>query len=450
MLKIDDLNILNPLRIEYCSPEKNITGAHFDSRKCQAGFLYIALKGQNNDGHDYIQSALNNGAVAAIVDQDYQNKQQFPVIYSENVELFFAKAASLWRKRSSAKVIGITGTNGKTSTKEMLAAILKSKYQTVVTEANFNNQLGVPLTIFKIKPETQIAIIEMGTNHFGEIAFLSKIAKPEIGLITNIGSAHLEEFGNENGVLKEKIELFEYIKRHNGCFLVNNEDELLQNYNYSYNNIKRFGISRKNDFYFDQIDTTAEGLGRFVVQGQEVILNSFGTTACKNALSAMTIGQEVGLSIPEMVTALQGFGSADKRGEILKANNSLIIIDCYNANPSSMQESIRNVLSKDSENTLLVLGDMLELGASSSTKHAELGRFLSNYRYGKILLFGDEMASCKNAILDQINLEYFEKDFDAMQIRFNMLVKDYKKILLKGSRGMRLERLLENIDLAAK
>jgi len=445
MLKIKDLNILKPHKVEYCNPESEIRGAHFDSRKCSAGFLYIAIKGANNDGHDFIKSALDNGAIAAIVDINYKNEQKFPVVYTGSTELFFAEAAKMWRTNSKAKVIGLTGSNGKTSTKEMVGALLMNNFKTIVTEGNFNNQLGVPLTLFRIQPETEIAVIEMGTNHFGEIEFLAEIAGPQIGLITNIGEAHLEALGSKKGVLKEKIALYEYIHKNGGLFLVNADDELLAGYNYSPACIKRYSSSQSGELEFSKFGINDLGFGHFVVNGIEVNLGTYGTTGCKNAVAALSIGSELGLSLESMCETLQGFGAANKRGEIFRTIKSDIIVDCYNANPSSMIESIRNLLYVDPQNIMLVLGDMLELGDSSVELHAELGAFLKKHGFGSILLFGSEMNSCWQVLKDQNNVEYFATDYSELQNRFIALVDKYPKVLLKGSRGMSLERVLGNL-----
>ena len=445
MIKIQDLDILNPLRFENCNLEAEITGAHFDSRKCGNGFLYIALKGQQHDGHDFIASAIKNGSVVAIVNADYDNQAGYPVIFTDNVELFFARAAQLWRQKSSAKVVAITGTNGKTSTKEMLHRLLSLKFKTLVTEGNYNNQLGVPLTLFRIQADTEIAVIEMGTNRFGEIVFLSEITAPDYGLITNIGEGHLEELIDKAGVLREKIALFEYLKSHNGLFYINSEDSLLSGYDYSGARVKSFGLTAQADFRLDSHGTDADGKGCFSVADQQVVLGSLGITGCKNAAAALAVGSDLGIDLNEMCQALQNFGAASKRGEILQTATTRLIIDCYNANPSSMQCAVNSTLANGAERTMLVLGDMLEMGSAAKRVHSELGRLLKSSACGRILLFGSEMAACAEVLNQDVRVTYFNTDFPALQNCFDAEFRNFRQVLLKGSRGMRLERLLENL-----
>ena len=266
MIKLSEiLELPSVTKFEFIDMDRKITGGAIDSRKVKDGYLYFSLKGRNADGHNFIGNALDENISAAIVEVGYDNLNNFPVIYSKDVEITMGEIASFWRSRSKAKIIAITGSNGKTTTKEMLYDILKDEFKTIRTLKNYNNQQGVPLTLLNIKEDTEYAIIEMGANHYGEIGYLSKMAAPDMGIITNVGDAHLEFFGSREGVKKAKEELFEYIQDHNGVIFVNRDDEYLKSWNKG--NIVTYSLS----------------------DAQEIKLSLPGVLNVKNAIAATTI-----------------------------------------------------------------------------------------------------------------------------------------------------------------
>ena len=442
MFFIGDLINIAGTRFEHCDYSVQLSGGVIDSRLCSKGFIYFALKGSKADGHDFIGKAIDNGAVLAVVENGYQNKENYPVMYCADVEKYMGLLARKWRNGLSAKILAITGTNGKTSTKEMLFAILSKKYKTVKTVGNYNNQQGVPLTIFNINDETEIAIVEMGTNHFGEIGNLCEIADPDLGMITNIGAGHLESFGDKFGVLKAKLEMYHYLHNKNRLFFLNKDDQLLASAVVDKSYVKTFGLAVANDFHIENVGVNKDGFGRFDYRNIEIELGIKGMMHCRNALAASAFAESLGINAETIAEALNGFSVDLKRGESVKYGSSEVIMDCYNANPSSMMEAVKDLSSLD-EGCFFVLADMLELGSSSESEHRELGRFLNEISFVKLFLFGEEMEFCYQEMDDNDDRICYYNDFKLMKKDFDAIAADYLRIMLKGSRSMKLERLLD-------
>ena len=461
MLRIDDIkNIKGSVKVENIVDSSILlSSGQIDSRLCKEGSIYFCLKGRYSDGHDYIESAIKNGAKLAVVDKDFKpvsSSNKFPLLYCDNVELCMGSIAKLWIAKSGAKIIGITGTNGKTTTKDYLLAILKTKFKNVVaTKGNFNNFQGVPLTIFNISSVTEIAIIEIGTNSKGEIKYLADIVNPDIAIITNIGKGHLEKLGDELGVFEEKYSLFKQVINHKerGTIFVNLDDNYLQTIPERSSclvQVMRFFSLEKNDFYengiyFSNIGTDENGYGKFTYKNIAITLNSFGELNLRNALAAISIADLLGVDALDMKRALESVTISSKRGEVKVIGDSEVILDCYNANPTSMIE-VLSTFSKIYKDTFFVIGDMLELGNSSLIEHSNIGKYIveENIRFGKLFIYGNEMKCCYSELLKTPNVHYFN-DFDLMKKEFSMEYPRYKKIVLKASRGMELEKLLNNI-----
>jgi len=460
LLRIEELkNIKVSVKIENIEDDSVfLSSGQIDSRLCSEGSIYFCLKGRYSDGHDYIKGAINNGAKLAVVDKNFvpdSGNGKFPLLYCDNVELFMGHIAKLWIAKSGAKIIGITGTNGKTTTKDYLLEILKTKFKNVVaTKGNFNNFQGVPLTIFNISSETEIAIIEIGTNSKGEIKYLADIVNPDIAIITNIGKGHLEKLGDELGVFEEKYSLFKQVINHKarGTIFVNLDDKYLKTIPERSSclvQVMRFISLEKHDFYekgvyFSNIGTDKNGYGKFTYKDIVITLNSFGELNLRNALAAISIADLLGIDVLDMKKALESVKISSKRGEVKVIGNSEIILDCYNANPSSMIEILKT-FSKISKDTFFVIGDMLELGNSSVIEHSNIGKYIieEDIRFGKIFIFGNEMKYCYDELLKIPNVHYFN-DFDLMKKEFGLEYPSHKRIVFKASRGMELEKLLNN------
>lgn len=440
MVKLKDLTgAPSVVRYENIDGDIIVTGGKTDSRQIAAGEIYFALKGQNSDGHDFIPQTSGKMMSAAVVDVSYNNAGKYPVIYSENVERTLGEMAKIWRKLHHAVIIGITGTNGKTTTKEILVKILTKKFSVVSTFKNYNNQIGVPLTLLSIKDDTEIAIVEIGTNHFGEIAYLSEISDPDIGLITNIGEGHLEFFRDKQGVYSEKKNLFEYMNKKDGKIFLNKDDEYLKNWHQG--NITTFGFEGSPDIKFENVRINPKGFPEFSFRGIGSVLPVPGMLNLKNALAAAAVASELGMTPEEISVSLGSFTSTDKRYELASCGNSQIILDCYNANPTSMDNFLKDVSSMGKD-FAVILGDMLELGETSAASHYKIAGLANDLGFAEVLLYGNEMKAAFEAGSYDKNVKFYGS-FDSLRARFKELSEKGIRIAVKGSRGMKLEKLME-------
>ncbi len=416
-----------------------VTGGNTDSRFIVEGNIYFALKGNNSDGHDYIPQACSKGASVCVADQSYVNTGKYPVIYSDDVERTLGELASQWRKLHNAKIIGITGTNGKTTTKEILGRMLSLKYHIISTYKNYNNHIGVPLTLLSIKDDTEYAIVELGTNHFGEIEYLSRMSDPDMGLITNIGEGHLEQFGDRSGVYSEKIKLFELIEKKSGKIFVNRDDDLLKEWNGG--NTVSYGLNGTDKYTFTGIGTGEDGYAIFEYRGYEVKMNIPGLLNVRNAIAAAAVAGELGITPQEITSVLSTITLSDKRYETVGYKNSKVLLDCYNANPTSTENFLKDISFIKDYDTV-VLGDMLELGATSERSHSMIIDTAAELGFGEVLLTGEEMRKAFGKGHYPLNLKYFG-DFAELKKRFDEIASEGRNIAVKGSRGMKLEKLLD-------
>ena len=429
---------------EHVQINATVTGGKTDSRDICAGDIYFALKGSRSDGHDFIPD-ISGRAVVSVVNKDYKNAGKNPVIYSENVEKTLCEFAMLWRKNHKATVIGITGSNGKTTTKEMLVKILSDKFRLISTFKNYNNQIGVPLTLFKIKDDTEVAVVELGTNSIGEIRYLSRISDPDLAVITNIGEAHLEELKNKEGVYKEKTDLFEYVFVKRGKILVNTDDEYLREWKKG--DIVTYGLNGKTDHGFNKIRMSEDGYPEFEFKGHAIKMKTPGMLNVKNALAAAAVAVELGVSSQEVASGLSLYEPSEKRYELIKYKNSSVLVDCYNANPTSTAAFL-NDLTNIGTNFMVVLGDMYELGEMSKEFHSRIIDLASGKGFRRILLTGKEMKKALGEKPVQNSVKYFEK-FEELKAEFEKEAEKGAYIAVKGSRKMELEKLLDG-DYASK
>jgi UDP-N-acetylmuramoyl-tripeptide--D-alanyl-D-alanine ligase len=409
-----------------------------DTRNIKQGSLFFALKGENFNANTFAKEALNKGAAHSIIDEEAHYVEG--CILVPNVLSTLQQLANHHRRQMHIPVIGITGTNGKTTTKELTATVLSKKYNTLFTQGNLNNHIGVPLTLLALKKEHQIAIIEMGANHVGEIAELCNIAEPNFGIITNIGKAHLEGFGGPEGVIKAKSELYHHIKNKGGKLFVNADDELLMRLSQ--------GIERIT--YGTTADTDCEGIddresflakGIFIDDGIEVEIQSHlaGRYNFYNMMVATCLGFYFGLTLTQIKQAIEGYIPANNRSQIVKKGDNTIWVDAYNANPSSMRVAIENFAELPGTGKVLILGDMFELGTDSQLEHQTLAELIDTKKtWDAVYLVGKEFAQTKTGAQHFDNMENF------MEWLQNHPLKT-KTILLKGSRGMAMERVLEKL-----
>ncbi|MDD2523634.1 MAG: UDP-N-acetylmuramoyl-tripeptide--D-alanyl-D-alanine ligase [Endomicrobiaceae bacterium] len=442
------------------NPHLQIKDVAIDTRTLKQGSLFFAIQGKNFDGHDFIRSAIEK-QVAAIVysREDINLKYFFPNLPSlvkvKNTSLALEQLAIAYRKRHTAlKSIAITGSNGKTTTKEMLSSILKRKYKTLSNKGNYNNRIGVPLTVFDLTSDTRYAVFELGTSEFGEIEALTNIVLPDCGIITNIGSSHLQYFKTPENVLQEKKNLIEGIKK-DGFIAINNDNQYLKTYLPQISKkVITFGLYSGADIYAKNIKLWLDKpvFDMYIDGKSETIeLPIKGKFNIFNALGAAAVAYGLGFSFSEIKEGLANFTPPNMRMQSYKLSNEAIIInDAYNANPSSMRESISSLSqSYPDKEVILILGDMLELGENAAEYHSEIGKFINTLPYVKMVcLFGDLVGHIKNEIKDKkikyfmskrILLEELEKELNANTLVF-----------IKASRGMKLDVIYDEMILRDK
>lgn len=409
-----------------------------DSRIAQPGSLFFALKGENFDGNIYAAGAIERGAAYAVIDNpEYYAGTRTLLV--KNVLESLQNLASLYRASLGIPIIAITGSNGKTTSKELIAAALSAKFNTHATPGNLNNHIGVPITILSITAETEIAIIEMGANHIGEIETLCKIARPTHGLITNIGKAHLEGFGSPEGVTIAKNELYQHLSANGGTVFVNAENPLLMRLS---NNINRILFGQPG---------VADYTGNPVVKGATlnvelqkpvslmVTTNLTGGYNFENVMAAIAISGHFRADIKKVAEALAAYQPKMNRSQILETEKNTLILDAYNANPSSMESAIRNLKDLDKSPKVLIIGDMFELGNSTEMEHTHILEIAIEAGIDKILTAGPHFMKAANGYNE---IESFEDATSLKEyLKTNPLTNNL--ILIKGSRGMKLEILTD-------
>lgn len=407
-----------------------------DSRNILSGSIFFALKGKNFNGNKYALEAINKGASIAIVDEP-ELKDKEDCFYVEDVLLALQELAKHHRKQLNIPVIGITGTNGKTTTKELCGTVLAKKYKTFYTQGNLNNHIGVPLSILSIHKDIEIAVIEMGANHVGEIASLCEIAQPDYGLITNLGKAHLEGFGSFENIIKAKTELYQYLRtRPNGIVFVNADNDLLIQHLPTLEKIT-YG-QQITDFQYKIIEDSTFACLEWKLQ--KIQSNLIGSYNTENIMAAICIGGYFSVDSKDIITAIEAYQPVNYRSQVLQTDHNYIILDAYNANPSSTTEAISNFSRLNKKNKVLILGDMFELGDYSQIEHQNIVELIMQQQFDDVILIGPEFGQTKAT-------STFLK-FNQVADLINHLSKhplQQKSILVKGSRGMQLETLIDKL-----
>jgi len=416
-----------------------------DTRKIKEGDLFFALRGDRFDGNKYAAQALEKGAAYAIIDDpQYANTEDARFILVSDSLKALQELARNYRKTFQIPFLGITGSNGKTTSKELIRSVLASEKKVYATSGNLNNHIGVPLTLLAMPQDTEIAIIEMGTNQPGDIRELVDIALPTDGLITNIGAAHLERLGNIAGVREEKGALFREVIEKGGTIFLNEGDAELRKLRGNYDRAISFGEGSLN-YTVEVKNNTSSGMEISVEsagwKSPEIFhLNLSGSFNALNALAAIAVGEYFGISINGIRQGLGAYISQNNRSQMLERGGFQIYLDAYNANPSSMKAAIANVFEIQEGKTTLILGDMFELGTEEKQLHAELGSFINSFSPAVCIGIGPLMKH----LIDEVNGKtHWFQDVEAARPSLLSLLKDTELILIKGSRGMALERLLE-------
>ncbi|MEN3037543.1 MAG: UDP-N-acetylmuramoyl-tripeptide--D-alanyl-D-alanine ligase [Candidatus Kryptonium sp.] len=449
---ITKMGFISALNLEKMG-KKKILGVSTDSRKIKKGEIFFALRGERFDGHDFVSSAFKKGAIACVVNFDWfeKNKEKFKgkiLIGVEDTLKALGKLANVYRNDFDIPIIAVAGSNGKTTTKEMIALILGQKYKVLKSEGNLNNQIGVPLTLLRLRRRHQIAVIEFGTNHFGEIRYLCEVAEPNYGLITNIGREHIEFLGDVEGVAREEGSLFDFLYEKNGFVFINADDNYLKKMGEKFDNKLTFGFSKDADVRGEIVSVDDLARYRFKVKfngrEQNLKLKVPGEHIVINAISAFAVGLKFGVSPSLIKKALQSYEPFSKRMEIVKVKGITIINDTYNANPDSMIASLKTLTQiKCSGKRVAVLGDMLELGSYTEEAHKEIGKKVADFgidylfTYGSATHYTYEIASglIKHAI-------HFD-DKDLLVYHLFEIVEKGDVILVKGSRGVKMEEVVE-------
>ncbi|HXA01835.1 MAG TPA: UDP-N-acetylmuramoyl-tripeptide--D-alanyl-D-alanine ligase [Cytophagaceae bacterium] len=412
-------------------------GISTDTRHIKAHSMFFALKGANFNGNSFAKDALDLGAEYAVVDEE-KFKISDRYILVKDVLTALQDLANFHRKQFKIPFIAVTGTNGKTTSKELIKTVLSKKYITYATVGNLNNHIGIPLTILSIKRDVEIAVIEMGANHQKEIEGYCKIAEPSHGLITNIGKAHLEGFGGFEGVKKGKGELYEYLLRAGGVAFINSNNEILKE-------ISKFTAPiyypRKGDYYTCEL---LESTPFVIIETEEhktVETQLTGAYNFENIAAALCIGKYFNVPADAANAAVARYDPQNNRSQIIEKAGNTIILDAYNANPSSMKAAIENFAKMKAGSKVLVLGDMFELGDESEAEHKNLGKLISQYHFDKVLLCGNQMSFAKEAYSSAL---YFPDKASLIEWFKANQIKD-SHLLIKGSRGMGLEKALDVI-----
>ncbi|MEG1950048.1 MAG: UDP-N-acetylmuramoyl-tripeptide--D-alanyl-D-alanine ligase [Odoribacter sp.] len=408
-----------------------------DSRQILPGDVFIALKGENFNGNQYAADALKKGAILSVIDE--------AAYFTEGCELvtdtlvFLQELARHHRRQLNIPILGITGTNGKTTTKELCQAVLSQKYKTVATQGNLNNHIGVPLTLLSMDESTEFGIVEMGANHPGEIRALCDIAEPDYGIITNIGHAHLEGFGSYENIIATKCALYEHLFTHQGKAFVRAEDELLMSKSAK---IERETYGINGSLLKGEIKQTIPYLvySLKTLKGDLYIKTHLvGGYNFDNAMAASAVGLHFGVEALQIQSALENYRPSNLRSQLIRTEKNTVILDAYNANPSSMKVSVGNFCEMPGERKIVVLGEMLELGAESISAHKELIHLALTGNFDQIFLIGNNFEDS----YDKCNFITWFKDTDALLKHLQETPLHDSFIFVKGSRGNKLERIVE-------
>lgn len=412
-----------------------------DSRDCPQGSIFFALKGESFDGNKFAASAIEKGCAYAVIDNaEYQKDDRFILV--DDVLQTFKDLAREHRRQFNIPVIGITGTNGKTTTKELIASVLSEKYNTLFTQGNFNNDVGVPKTLFRLNEQHEIAVVEMGASHPGDIKTLVETVEPTCGLITNVGKAHLQGFGSFEGVKKTKGELYDYLKAHDALVFINGNNEHLLQMAQSRDICRAIEYGTQEDcqvngsiiscapFLKFQWNSNVDGIN---VQ-QEIQTHLIGSYNIDNMLAAIAIGLHFGVSPEQIHHALSNYIPTNNRSQMEETGKNHLVVDAYNANPSSMKAALDNFHLMEVSPKMAILGDMRELGEASAEEHQKAVDLMQEYGFENIWLVGDEFGNT------QCNYRKFK---DVEEVKAAIIAEDIKgfNILIKGSNSTKLWQL---------
>jgi len=409
-----------------------------DSRKIKKGDIFFALKGPNFNGNLYAQQAINDGASYCVVDEETGITSEQVIRVADCLETL-QQLAKVHRQHFNIPFIAITGSNGKTTSKELIHAVLSTTFKTYTTVGNLNNHIGIPLTILRVKADAEIAVIEMGANHQKEIESYCTYTLPTHGMITNCGKAHLEGFGGEEGVRKGKGELFDYLKKNNGVAFIFNDYDYLVNMSKGISTVISYGTGNADITGHEIKETKNEFLKVTVTKGAdiaEIRTQLVGGYNLPNVLAAVCIGKTFHVDDEKIKAALENYTPSNSRSQLIEKDSNKIILDAYNANPSSMKAAVENFASMPGNKKVLMLGGMMELGNESIQEHENLVRLIDQHQWQHVVLVGNDYKNLPDNFIHFNNASeakawYKEQQFTNAQV------------LIKGSRSMQMEKVLE-------
>ena len=434
---------------------KSINHVSIDSRNIKKSTLFIAIKGERFDGHDFVDDAVKSGACALMVNKKNfksLNEVDVPVITVKDTTKALGDVAKIWRSKLNAKVIGISGSAGKTTTKEILATLLSQKFKVNKTVANNNNHIGVPLTILSTSENHNILVAELGTNHFGEISYTASIAGPDMAIITNIGDSHLEFLKNRTGVLKEKVALFNETIKRGGKVFINNDDRLLKEIGKKIKNKSSIGLVQKAEYKAKVLgyDKLARPQIQIDVKNKKnvftVTLPISGEKNVLNFTAAFAVAAELGVSKTRLLKGCKKIKSFSKRLEIKNLKKFTLINDTYNANPDSMRSSLEILGRIEARKKIAVLGDMYELGKQSEVKHRELSGVIRELNIDEVYTTGKMMSLMDRNLRLKSGIHRHFSDRDSLKRFLKILDINNSAVLIKGSRGMKMEEFVSVLE----
>ena len=415
-------------------------GVTTDTRKIKRDTIFFALKGDNFNGNTYAVEALEHGASYAIIDdKDFASDDSRIILVADALKTL-QDLAHIHRKHLDIPILALTGSNGKTTTKELINSVLSKKFKTVATQGNLNNHIGVPLTLLSMTSDTEFGIVEMGANHIGEIEQLTEITAPDFGYITNFGKAHLEGFGGVAGVIKGKSELYTYLIGHKGTLFLNLDDPIQKSktgQTHSYT----FSQSKDSDVHFTY--ETANPFASLILNNQHLKSNLIGQYNTINIAAAAAIGCYFKINTEDIINAIESYIPSNNRSQIIKREEQTIILDAYNANPSSMEAALNNFAGLEAKSKIAFLGDMFELGESAVEEHQYIADLARNLDLENVIFLGENFKKIKTKNHQFENIKDLEEKGLPAEISYLL---PQATILIKGSRGMKLEGILDLLN----
>lgn len=451
LIEIENMIGVHSLKEKY--HDLKIKGVSKDTRTINKQELYIPIIGENFDGHDFLDKAIENGAIATFWDKNHPiPDRDFPFILVDDTLKAIQKLSKEYRDSLNLKVIGITGSNGKTSTKDILSSILKTKYKTYKTKGNLNNELGVPLTLLSLSEDTEIAVIEMGMSSLGEIEVLTKLASPDAGVITSIGTAHLQDLKTKENIIKAKLEILKGLKN-DGLFIYPGDDsdlkEAINKLDITQKKLT-FGKNKSNDYIIEEISTDKNGMSFRIKNdiSEELFLPMLGNHQMFNATAAISVAKYFNLSSHDIQNGLNNLELTAMRNELIHGNGFDILNDSYNSNPDSSKAALKTLYSlSDYNQKILIFGDMLELGDREIEMHREIGELIDFNKTDYLFTFGNlakyTADEAKKNTQEQKVFSFDDKN--NLTSKLKEILKENSIILLKGSRGMKLEEIAKNL-----